>query len=260
VPWLAGHASVRGISHIKAGTPCQDSGAVWVSEDGRWIIGAVADGGGSLERSEIGAMLAAWYTVAVTSARVEAGDFVEASEATFTSHWLDVVREVRALIELEAKLTPGASSHDFGTTLIAFAFVDDLFSAFQVGDGFLVLGTESSASNATYELIFQARPVEQAGEVVWLTSSLWEEDFRSHFRQQTRADLVCASTDGLEKVAISRREQQPFPGFFKPLAQRVQEVSNSKELDVLARSIASMDALDRIVDDDKTLILGRRIV
>jgi len=256
--WLAGHASVRGISHVKSGAPCQDSAAVWTSPDGRRMVGAVADGGGSLERSDVGSMLAVWLTVSATAAKLQTGALVGASESAFDTHWRSVVRDVRALIAIEAELTQGASARDYGTTLIAFAIVDNVMAAFQIGDGFLVLGTDGALGVASYELVFEARPVEQAGEVVWLTSSLWEEDFRSVLRP-TGASLVCASTDGLEKVAITRSEQKPFPGFFTPLAQRVQDCTTAESLDGLARSIASMEALDRYVDDDKTLVLGRRL-
>ncbi len=78
-----------------------------------------------------------------------------------------------------------------------------------------MLGSGTATGAPNYQLVFPARPVEHVGEVVWITSFRLEEDFRSTLIE-TDADLVVASTDGLEKVAILQREQRPFPGFFHP--------------------------------------------
>lgn len=257
MPWRAGHASVRGISHIRSGAPCQDAGSLWQSPDGRLLVGAVADGGGSLERSDTGAMLAATLAVSATAARLTAGGLDTASEEAFAAHWRTLIRDIRASIELEARLTPGASPRDYGTTLIAFALMEGRLAAMQVGDGFLVLGSGTSSGSPTYRLVFEAQPVEHVGEVVWITSSAWEEDFRSTLID-TDADLLVASTDGLEKVAILQREQQPFPGFFTPLAQRAHLARSDAALEALASAVISMKGLDSKVDDDKTLMIATR--
>jgi hypothetical protein len=258
MPWLAGQASVRGISHVRSGAPCQDSGCVWVSPDGRAVVGAIADGGGSLDRSELGSYVAASILVAATAVRLTGSNFEDASERVLEEHWRTVVRDIRAMLSREAELTQGAATRDYGTTLIGFLAVDDHIAAMQIGDGFLVLGNGLDTASAHFRLVFDARPVEQAGEVVWLTSSLWEDDFRCTFIEGS-VDLVAASTDGLEKVAISRREQEPFPGFFTPLSQRVGEIGSSEDLRALATSVISMKSLDNKVADDKTLLLARRI-
>jgi len=254
---MAGHASVRGISHVKSGAPCQDAGRCWISPDDRFAVGAVADGGGSLDRSDVGSELAASLVVSATAARIVSGELVDASEQELERHWRTVVRDVRAVIAQEAKVTPHAAARDYGTTLIAFAILGRRFAAMQIGDGFLVVGADANGPEPRYRLVFKPTPVEQVGEVVWLTSSLWEEDFRCTVTEMN-ADFVAASTDGLEKVAIQRREQLPFPGFFTPLAQRVGEAGSAEDLCNLAMTIVSMKSLDNKVDDDKTLLLARR--
>lgn len=257
MPWLAGHASVRGVSHIRSGAPCQDAASLWHSPDGRLTVGAVADGGGSLDRSDVGATLAASLAVSATAARLTAGGLDHATEEAFAAHWRAIITDIRATIALEARLTPGATPRDYGTTLIAFALMENRLAAAQVGDGFLVLGSGTATGAPNYQLVFPARPVEHVGEVVWITSSAWEEDFRSTLIE-TDADLVVASTDGLEKVAILQREQRPFPGFFTPLAQRAHLARSNAQLDALTAAVISMKGLDAKVDDDKTLIVATR--
>lgn len=256
--WLAGHASTRGVGHIINGTPCQDSSNIWQSPDGRFLVGAVADGGGSLTRSEIGSAIAASLVVSATAAKLQSGFLETGSSHDFELHWRSVIRDVRATIELEARMTPGASARDYGTTLIAFAMMENRCAAVQVGDGFLVLGSDSAKDNPNYQLVFDARPVEHVGEVVWLTSSAWEEDFRCALLE-TDADLVVVSTDGLEKVAILQRGQTPFPGFFTPLAQRVRQARSGEDVTTLVTSIVTMKELDTKTDDDKTLIVATRL-
>ncbi len=223
------------------------------------MVGAVADGGGSLDRSDLGSAVAASLLVSATVVRLPGwGCLKNLSENVFEEHWRTVVRDIRAVLALEAALTQGAATRDYGTTLIGFVAYDDVFAAMQIGDGFVVIGSGADDLSTRCRLLFDARPVEQAGEVVWLTSSLWQEDFRCAL-VRGGVDFVAASTDGLEKVAISRREQEPFPGFFAPLAQRVSEAGSSADLLALAKSVISMKSLDNKVDDDKTLLLARRL-
>ncbi|HEX2204420.1 MAG TPA: protein phosphatase 2C domain-containing protein, partial [Longimicrobium sp.] len=53
-PWHVLAASVRGTSHERSGTPCQDAHG-WVVTPGGALAAAVSDGAGSSPRSDEGA-------------------------------------------------------------------------------------------------------------------------------------------------------------------------------------------------------------
>ena len=56
--WHVAGVSVRGVSHIKRGQPCQDS-HVWRELPGGAVVMAVADGAGSAILSQLGSARAA---------------------------------------------------------------------------------------------------------------------------------------------------------------------------------------------------------
>ncbi|MGO3933677.1 protein phosphatase 2C domain-containing protein [Rhodopseudomonas pseudopalustris] len=254
--WKAAARSVLGNGHIKANIPCQDASECLVLENGKWLVGAVADGGGSLTHSDIGARIAVRYSVIALAASLRGGLLPDAfnseTEQFFASFWSDLVSDIRRQLNSEAEISDVPFSQ-YGATLIAFVAGQEWLAAMQIGDGFLVLCAESTSTEDCYHLAFTARPSEHVGEVTWITSSHWRDDFRQEvFAGPTK--FVCASSDGLEKVAILQREQKAFPGFFRPLHMNAN--NGSCDLVTLAESTLTLPALDRFTDDDKSLLLG----
>ncbi|MCA1416331.1 protein phosphatase 2C domain-containing protein [Bradyrhizobium sp. NBAIM20] len=257
--WKAAAQSVLGNGHLKANIPCQDASECLILDDGRWLVGAIADGGGSLTHSDIGAQIAVRYSIISLTAVLRSGLLPAVldteREGFFDGFWSDLVHDIRSQLMSEAELSDSHFSQ-YGATLIAFVACEDWLAAMQIGDGFLVLSADPAGTEASYNLAFKARPSEHVGEVTWITSSHWREDFRQGlFPGLTR--FVCASSDGLEKVAILQREQIAFPGFFRPLHTTAMESSDS--LLSVAESTLTLPALDRFTDDDKSLLIGLRI-
>ncbi|QKQ78011.1 protein phosphatase 2C domain-containing protein [Nostoc sp. TCL240-02] len=69
-----------------------------------------------------------------------------------------------------------------------------------------------------------------------------------------KQEFICASTDGLEKVAIRLSDWKPFSPFFKPLEEYLHETVNPKEDKYLTEFLNS-ERLNSRTDDDKTLLL-----
>jgi hypothetical protein len=65
--------------------------------------------------------------------------------------------------------------------------------------------------------------------------------------------FVCASTDGLEKVAIRINDWQPFAPFFTPLAACLDAPLD--EAKTYLQNFLESDRLNARTDDDKTLLL-----
>jgi len=257
--WLPAELSVRGKGHVVTGKPCQDASRSATCLDGKWLVGAVADGGGSLAYSDIGSLIASDYVVALTQEFIEKTNIDEMPtdelREVAQQHWLQTAVQIRELLKHEAAIE-GNDVGQYGTTLIAFAISKNRLIAFQLGDGFLVVDS-SGNEDCPYQLIFEAQQTEHVGEVTWITSSAWQRESRSSV-QEGDFNFVCASTDGLEKVAIVQSSQQPFSSFFGPLRKKASDVADAKGLrDVLA-SILNMPSLDLKTDDDKTLLLGLR--
>ena len=73
--------------------------------------------------------------------------------------------------------------------------------------------------------------------------------------QPGQPEFVCASTDGLERLAIRLSDWTPFNPFFQPLEQYLQETENPKESDEYLMSFLNSERLNARIDDDKTLFL-----
>ena len=69
--------------------------------------------------------------------------------------------------------------------------------------------------------------------------------------------FICASTDGLESVAIRQRDAFPFPPFFNPLAEYMEETAEPERDDEYIMAFLSSDRLNQRTDDDKTLLMCR---
>ncbi len=70
-----------------------------------------------------------------------------------------------------------------------------------------------------------------------------------------KQEFICASTDGLEKVAIRLSDWKPFPPFFKPLKEYLQETDNPEKDYQYVDDFLNSERLNSRTDDDKTLLL-----
>jgi hypothetical protein len=68
-------------------------------------------------------------------------------------------------------------------------------------------------------------------------------------------EFICASTDGLERLAIQISDWTPFAPFFNPLEQYLRETDNLEKSDEYLMSFLNSERLNARTDDDKTLLL-----
>lgn len=120
----------------------------------------------------------------------------------------------------------------------------------QIGDGFIVVRSQDSE----YQLLFQPDKGEFVNETTFITSAnaLTEMQVKVILDKQ---DFICASTDGLEKVAIRLSEWEPFSPFFKPLEEYLHEPITPGNEDKYLMEFLNSERLNSRTDDDKTLLL-----
>lgn len=254
--WKAVTRFVPGQRHLRDGVPCQDYGGDRILD--QVVIGAVADGAGSAAYADVGAQLA---TTTVLK-------YLEASEQWLQDHdasWLTLPQEkvrsvaqdffAKAINNVLAAFHQHAQTQrceiqDFACTLLAFVATPDWIAAMQIGDGFLVVRLQGEE----YQLIFQPDKGEYANQTTFVTSSdaLETMQIQVLFGQQS---FICAATDGLEPVAIRRADWSPFPPFFKPFEEFLQETADPNQEDSYLVDFLKSERLNQRTDDDKTMLL-----
>ncbi|MEH2401715.1 PP2C family serine/threonine-protein phosphatase [Nostoc sp.] len=253
--WKAIRRSEIGTSHQKQGIGCQDYGNYRSFDD--VIVGAVADGAGSAKYSDIGSRLAVETVLKCFCDINESPERQEEIEQAFSqplskeeAHkvFAKIVNQV--ITELQKQAHEGDYSiNDLACTLLVFVATPDWVAAMQIGDGFIVRRSQESE----YQLLFQPDKGEFANETTFITSTNAVKNMQVEVISE-KQEFICASTDGLEKVAIRLSDWKPFLPFFKPLEEYLHESVNLKE-DKYLMEFLNSERLNSRTDDDKTLLL-----
>jgi hypothetical protein len=252
--WKALARSAPGINHVSRGLPCQDYGAYQCFDEGNTIVGAVADGAGSSKHSELGAKLAVkiallytqkWLTF-LKKRRVKLSSL---PKQALSKHLHKTVEAVKNFLEKVA-IARNHTANDFNCTLLLFIATPNWVAAMQIGDGFIVV----KPVNGNYRLVFEPDKGEFINQTNFVTSL--------HVLQEARIEVlldkyefVCASTDGLERLAIRTADWVPGSGFFMPLEDYMHATPHPETEDQYVLEFLNSERLNARTDDDKTLLL-----
>lgn len=252
VGWRAIARSSIGTSHKKQQMPCQDYGDYYISNN--VIVGAVADGAGSAKFAEIGAKLSVKTALAYLEEFQKVKPYWQErcrprSEQPAREMFTEAVKKVITALQKQAS-GEGYSCQDLACTLLLFVATPHWLAAMQIGDGFIVVCSEEG----NHQMLFPPDKGEFINETSFVTSAnaLSEMQVRLLTGKQK---FICASTDGLERVAIQMRDWTPFSPFFHPLEKYLQENSNPEKEDEYIINFLESDRLNSKTDDDKTLLL-----
>lgn len=215
------------------------------------IVGAVADGAGSAKYSDIGSKLAVKTVLKYFSDINEypqKRDSQPLSKEEAQKLFAEIVNQVITKLHNQAD-KEDYSVNDLACTLLVFLATPDCIAAMQIGDGFIVMRSQEPE----YKLLFQPDKGEFANETTFITSTNALKEMQVEVIYQ-KQEFICASTDGLEKVAIRLSDWKPFPPFFKPLEEYLHDSVNPKEDKYLTEFLNS-ERLNSRTDDDKTLLL-----
>ena len=284
--WKAIARSAIGTSHIKQQMPCQDYGDYKIINDA--IIGVVADGAGSAKHSDIGAKLAVdtvleafteqniaaitelydshtveeaknktnsawkpWNLLAKTEKNSNTAATIARSpaETKASQFFSQIVKEVISSLSTQAK-NNNYSINDLACTLLIAIATPNGIAAMQIGDGFITVRYPEQDPL----LLFSPDKGEYVNETTFITSTNALKDMKVVV-QPGQPEFICASTDGLERLAIRLSDSTPFTPFFEPLEQYLRETDNLEESDEYLLSFLNSERLNARTDDDKTLFM-----
>jgi hypothetical protein len=233
-------ASVKGECHKE--TECQDS-FTWTVRNGLLIV-AVSDGAGSSKQSRLGADTA--VKSAVSAIENVSGKGFDLEELAQNS-----VYSARETLERKSSEL-GVELGELACTLVVVVASGDQFSVAHIGDGAVIIVTESGL-----EVFSEPERSEYVNETTFLTSDQWRTTLRTKTR---KACSLAIFTDGIQRGVLIKENQEYVPcnEFFDPLFDyackvTVEEIA-SEEVSRLLRS----DKFSKLSDDDKTLVVVTR--
>ena len=255
--WKAIARREVGTSHEATKTPCQDYAGY--KQYGDYCIGVVADGAGSRRYSEYGS------TVAVDTALRYFNEILSGlhGNSLFTSQndaedlFHNLIDQVRTELGTKAgnfsrEYKEKISADQFACTLLVFVVFPEGIAAMQLGDGFIVVRDYKSQE---YDLLFSPSKGEYVNETTFVTSSPKDiaQDLQIRYRPNP-VSFICASTDGLEKVALDLANNKAFARFFIPLEKYIQNTQEIEQDSYITEFLKS-EQVNRKTDDDKTILL-----
>lgn len=250
--WKAIVRSAVGVGHQKQNLPCQDYGGYeLITPD--VIIGAVADGAGSAKYSDMGAKIAVDNSLRffqeLSKGRLHGGYHKPTLEQAKTQ-FVRLLDKVLSNIKKEAE-NLNCNYQELACTLLVFVSTPHWIIAMQIGDGFIAVRSD----NGELQLLFNPDKGEYINETTFVTTSNALEDMQVKVLA-LESYFICASTDGLEKVAIQYKNCQPFTAFFSPLEEYLKETLLPEEDDQYIQDFLNSERLNTRTYDDKTLLLG----
>ena len=248
--WIS--ASVKGTSHVKSATECQDSHLCEElnSDDGEVLLLLVSDGAGSAQRSAIGSrLLCETIREEVVKYLAEEGQ-VSLINSRLIANWIETFRsEVILLAEGE-----GLTEREFACTLVGAVIGSRTAAFFQVGDGAAVY---SLTAGGPYRLAFWPERGEYENTTYFATQATFFEQLQFLLLDGSVSE-ACILSDGLQRLALNyqtREAHSPFFGGLFPSVRSTPEVELTAMGEKLSSYLDSPKVNER-TDDDKTLILA----
>lgn len=246
--WQAVTKSATGVKNTQIGQPCQEFGDFETIHEGEIIIAAISDGMGSCKHSEIGSKLAVKETIS------------ELKKATWKSHlkdekyirnlFMNILEKVRFRLKKEAE-NNGYSFQDLACTLIAFIATPQQLAAMQIGDGFIVIRSESN----DYQLLFKPDKGEFANQTTSITSSEALREMQVCLKS-IPYKFICAATDGIENISLIKAQKwKPFINFFTSLEKHMLSSYTLEQKQKKLDDFLNSERINQNTDDDKTLLL-----
>jgi hypothetical protein len=235
--------SFVGPLHEQIGLPCQDACCERRIAPNQLVI-AVADGLGSADRADEGAILAANSACkAVALALAESVEIGAAAEAG--------VRAAREALELQAA-GKSCELRSLATTLIVAVAQGDALQVAHIGDGAVV-----AAIGDDLDLVSGPGDSEYVNEVTPLTSELWESALEiSEVRRGVRCFAVFS--DGCQRAALKREQGNfvAFPGFFSPVFEFALGLAEPDSGSIAIEQLLKSTKFRDNCEDDSTLVIG----
>lgn len=251
--WTCAHATIAGSSHRAEGSHHQDSHRVAELTDSLGqpvLVFAISDGAGTATRGAAGSELACDTLIDVATAHLTAHGTFASLDVDLLNRWTERCSDA---ID-ERACHEGSDARSFACTLM-FAIIQKDRAAFaQLGDGAMVFTTGATYTVACWP---------QSGEYVNTTRFLTDARDRAELMTRIADEKltgVAAFTDGLQLLALTMADKQPYKPFFDTLLRSLTENRSlsSEFLNSLVAGFLASDPVQSRTDDDLTLVLALR--
>ncbi|WP_172195797.1 PP2C family serine/threonine-protein phosphatase [Saccharibacillus qingshengii] len=251
--WKYANVSVRGTSHAKNDTPCQDYSLSRTFEGPggtQVLLAAASDGAGSASRSDEGSELACTLFADAVGRHFDRGGQVEELTREFCESWLG--RFQRAVRARAAKA--GCRSREFACTFLAAVICEGAAVFIQIGDGAIVYAEKEDE----YMWAFWPQQGEYENMTYFATQSSAKKFLQHSLHTERTYGEVAVFTDGLQRLALHYQTRSAYAPFFRPffsVLRRLEEEDHTRYSDSL-RAFLDSDRVNDRTDDDKTLVLA----
>jgi serine/threonine protein phosphatase PrpC len=248
--WRVLAASVRGSGHEKTGKPCQDASS-WKLLNDHTFIGAVADGAGSADYSDVGARLACEEAIHECESAGE--EIARGGEESIRAVLESAARRAREALEREA-VSRDVQARDLATTLILVVATQTTCACLHVGDGGVVV----EDTGGDLHVLSSGDRGEYINETTFIVSAdgLEKAQFAS---LSVPLKGIAAFSDGLQLLALDIAQQMAHAPFFQPLFRFCEDAADaSASASALEAFLASGRVRGR-TDDDVTLLIATRL-
>ena len=247
--WKISATSVRGSSHEKLDTPCQDA-HFWALQSNDVLLTAVADGAGSAKQSDVGAKIASQTAVETLRSEPHLSSRLHGDPEEYRPILMGALEAAHQAVTAEAR-TRTIGIRDLASTLIAVIATPHLIASAQIGDGAAV------TCDQTGDLIALTTP--DSGEYINQTTFLITPgalDTAQVHIWHGNPSRVAIFSDGLQMLALTMPFGKPHRPFFSPLFHFISNMKDhSKAEEQLASFLCSPRVRER-TDDDLTLMLA----
>ena len=245
--WHVAGVSVRGVSHIKRGQPCQDS-HICRELPGGALVMAAADGAGSAILSQLGSARAAIAAVEwVSELMRDTWPTTELEWRSLLTAALETAHDAVLNAAKKRQVTP----RELATTLILAIATPGSVTAAQVGDGAAIARCQDDSLIA----VTAPQSGEYINETVFFTSPSYLEHAQFGYWEGPVTGLSVLS-DGLQLLALNMPSGTPFPAFFTPLFQYLDATEDMRQAEQQLRNFLGSPRIQQRADDDLTLVLG----
>jgi len=246
--WRVAGASIAGTSHQRSSVPCQDYLEFLRCEIAGEpaLVAAIADGAGSAALSHVGAKEVVKALVsAVGAANCAVAEVNFAASQSWFRNALVHLQESAAREKLETR--------DMDCTAL-LAILAERHAVFaQIGDGAWI-----ADANGILEPMTWPYKGEFANETKFLTSpgAIDSMQFRKCEQPLT---AVAGFTDGIETLALNMVTKTVHAPFFTRMFGELEKCEDDTSLLSPLISFLSSDRVNERTDDDKTLVVARRV-
>jgi hypothetical protein len=251
--WRWASARATGTSHLRRNAPCDDFGAALEvkSATETVFVQTVSDGAGSAPHARFGARFVCAAMARALRHALAKKPLSEIADDEILG-WLDGVRDGIAHLAAAKNSKP----RNFAATMVCAAIGQGTSIVLHIGDGAFIYRKRAGLWRVA------SWPVQ--GEYAGTTHFVTDDTLPPIAITRITGRVVESAmfSDGLERMALSFEKRGPFTPFFETMLAPLRGAKGSGRNKLLSSHLHSFlesAAVNARTDDDKTLILAKRV-